>query len=109
MHSHQVRWKYESHHYTPDTVLKQDSHACCDDRHLSAAIGKNKIAFNLLNACRDMIAAEMTAAKPNRKSRPKVPFNKVVDRCREDQLFLAELLVNAVQKAILEKKVQPRS
>jgi hypothetical protein len=104
VHSHQVRWKYESHHYTLDTVLKQDSHACCDDRHLSAVIGNNKIAFNLLNADRDMIAAEMTAAKPDRKSRPKVSFKKVVGRCHEDQLFLAEMLVNAVKKPILEKQ-----
>ncbi len=109
VHSHQLHWKYESHHYTLDTVLKQDSHACCDDRHLSAVIGNNKIAFNLLNAGRDMIAAEMTAAKPNRKSRPKVSFAQAIVRCSNDPVFLAELLANAVKKPILEKQGQPRS
>ena len=55
-HSLEVRWRYEQHHKTIDTVLMQDRSALCDENHLAAVIGLNKAAYNILTYAREELS-----------------------------------------------------
>lgn len=95
VHTLKVRWFYEQHHNTLDVVMLQDYRALCDSNHLSFDIGFNKIAYNLVSWCRQVMTVEgfgrRKGTRPETKLTP-ISYKRTFHALEEPEIALHYLI-----------------
>ena len=94
IHSIMVRWFYESHHSTIDNVFLQDQQAVYNEEHLTAIIGLNKFAFNVLSFARQILSKEgYTLIKHRTKNHKPMSYQETADTLRNDPYKAMKILI----------------
>lgn len=96
IHSLNVRWRYEQHHNTLDVVMLQDTHAMCDEQHLSTMIGLNKCVYNVVSFARQRMTEQgfdHIKHRKTTKTRRPISYQRTFDHLASNPLMALNYLL----------------